>query len=112
MLPKLKRLNLKKDFKWVALGKRVNFKYATLFFRIGENSFPRIGIAVSSKIFKNPTQRNRARRLVSSCFESLYGRLPTNINIVALPKAKVIEVKSGDLLLELEQTLKNEKIIN
>ncbi|MBI2017943.1 ribonuclease P protein component [Candidatus Daviesbacteria bacterium] len=111
MLPKPKRLNLKKDFKWAAAGKRVNSKFATFFLRVGDNHQPRIGVAVSTRVFKRVVDRNRVKRVVFACFESLYNRLPSNINIVALPKAGVIDVKSGDLLLELEEVLEKEKIL-
>lgn len=106
MLPKPKRLNLKKDFKWVASGKRIYSKYATIFTRLGDNSFPKIGIAVPSKVFKSATLRNRARRLLSKGFEDVYSKLPNSINIVALPKEGILDVKSSDLLIELESVLK------
>jgi len=112
MLPKLKRLNLKKDFKWVVSGKKIDSKYAKLFIRIGDNLNPRIGIAVASSLFKKATERNRARRLISAALEPLYEKLPKSINIVALPKAIIDKVKSGDVLLDLESKLKHEKIIS
>lgn len=112
MLPKPQRLNLKKDFKWVAAGKKLETKYLKLFFKSGDNHLPRLGIALSSKVFKKATDRNRARRLVSVAFESLYQYLPKDINIVALPKVGVSNVKSSDVLLDLEKVLKYEKIIN
>lgn len=112
MLSKDKRLNLKKDFKWVASGKKMETQYLKIFTRTGDNQSPRVGIANSSKVFKNATDRNRARRIVSAALESLYERLPNNINIVVLPKQGVIEVKSGLVLLDLEETLKNDKIID
>ncbi|MBI2020431.1 ribonuclease P protein component [Candidatus Daviesbacteria bacterium] len=112
MLPKPQRLNLKKDFKWVSAGKRIDTKYMKLFIKMGDNLSARVGIAVSAQIFKKATQRNRARRITSTVFESLYAKLPSNINIVALPKDRVLEVKSGDILLDLEDTLKHEKIVD
>ncbi len=102
MLAKVNRLNLSNDFKWVASGFRIQTKFTTLFLKLGDNLHPRVGIAVSGKVFKNATQRNRARRLVSSAFESLYKSLPENINIVALPKSGVIKVKSAEVLLDLK----------
>lgn len=111
MLPRSKRLNLKKDFKWVSAGKKVESKFVRLFIKTGGNPRPRIGIAVSGKVFNKAVSRNRAKRLVSAGFESLYNNLPENINIVALPKAGVINVKSDDVLSDLEFILKNEKII-
>ncbi len=111
MLPKPQRLNLKKDFKWVAAGKKLETKYLKLFIKMGNNEFPKVGVAVSSKVFKKATDRNKAKRVVSAAFGSLYSSLPSAINIVALPKAGVIEVKLGDVLLDLEAILQSEKII-
>ena len=79
---------------------------------MGENSSPRIGIALSSKTFKKAADRNRAKRLVSQAFQSTIYQLPSTINIVALPKRGVTSVKSGDVLLDLEEKLKDEKIIS
>lgn len=112
MLPLNKRLNLKKDFKWVASGKKIESKFLKLFFKTGEIQNPRIGIAVSAKVFKKATDRNRARRLASQAFQTTYYLLPPTINIVALPKAGIVSVKSADVLLDLEALLKNEKLIN
>lgn len=123
MLPKNQRLNLKTDFKWVSSGKKIDTKYAKLFIKMGDpstgstsslqaSSGPRIGIAVSGKSFKKSTQRNRAKRLVSAAFESLYSILPPSVNIVALPKAGILDVKSDDLLKDLESKLKDEKLIS
>ena len=72
---------------------------------------PRIGIAVSGKSFKKATDRNRARRLASQAFESVYNQLPKRVNIIALPKYGVLSVKSGDILLDLEEGLKREGIL-
>ncbi len=112
MLPKPQRLNLKKDFKWVASGKKLETKYLKIFVKLGDNELPRAGIAVSSKVFKKAVERNRARRLTSAVFEALYSGFPPRINILALPKAGALNVKSGDLLLDVEAVLRNEKIIS
>ncbi len=119
MLKKSQRLNLKKDFKWVASGKKLETtrpssggKYLKLFIRFGENEKPKVGIALSGKNFKKAVERNKAKRIVSQAFQSIYLTLPNNINIVALPKTSVLSVKSGDVLSDLEATLKNEKIIS
>lgn len=111
MLPKSKRLNLEKDFKWVASGKKIDSKLLKLFFKVGENQSPRIGIAVSAKTFKKAVDRNRARRLASQAFQTIYYKLPTAINIVALPKAGIVSVKSSDVLKDLEEVLKRENVI-
>lgn len=112
MLPKSHRLNLKTDFKWVAKGKRIDTKFARLFIKIGDNTAPRVGMAVSAKVFINATQRNRAKRLLSQALQSTINYLPSTINIVALPKQGILEVKSADVLKDLEEWLRNAKIIN
>ena len=112
MLPKYQRLNLKKDFKWAASGKKIDSKFLKLFIKVGENQTAKIGIATSSKTFTKASQRNRARRLTSAAFEPLFSKLPQSINIVALPKAGILSVKSGNVLLDLEEKLKDEKIIS
>lgn len=111
MLSKDKRLNLKTDFKWVAAGKSLDTKFLKLFIRLGDNSLPRVGIATSSKNFKKAHERNRARRVVSACFETIYSQLPERINIIALPKSNVLEVKSGDVLMDLEAGLKKLQVL-
>ncbi len=110
MLPKYQRLNLKKDFKWVASGRKLETQNLKLFVKLGENINPRIGIAVSSKNFKKAHERNRAKRLVYQAFQSIIRLLPPAINIIALPKTSVIGVKSSDLGKELESIY--EKIID
>ena len=111
MLPKFKRLNLKKDFNWIANGKLVDTTFAKLYYRFGTNDLPRIGITAPSGVFKKAHSRNRARRLISSLFEVIYTRLPTRLNILAIPKPHLIEVKSDDLLLSLEDKLKEVGLI-
>ncbi len=95
----------------MAAGKKLDTKYLKLFVSQGGNLKPKVGIANSSKIFKKAVERNRARRLISAAFEALYSNLPSNINILALPKAGVVRVKSADIVLDLEEGLKKEKII-
>lgn len=111
MLSKDRRLNLAKDFQWVAAGQSFQTKYLKISIKSGDSKIARVGIAVSAKFFKNAVERNRARRITSAAFEILYPILPVGINIVALPKAGVLGVKSGEVLADLEQGLKREKII-
>lgn len=112
MLSKQKRLNLKKDFKWMVAGKQINTQFARIYIKIGDNEFPKIGIATSSKNFKKATERSRAKRTISAALEVLYENLPQNINIMALPKVSILGVKSGDVALDLEEVLQNEKVIS
>lgn len=105
MLSREKRLNLKKDFKWVVSGKKLETAYLKIFVKFAEGMGPRIGIATSGKVFKKATKRNLARRLTSWAFEQLYFDLPQNANILALPKAGIVNVKSNDVLSDLIEGL-------
>lgn len=106
MLPKRYRLNLNHRFKWVASGNRIETPVAVLFVNFGDNSAPLVGISVSAKVLKRATQRNRARRLLSAAFEQLFPILKTGINIVALPKSRIIEVKSTEITRFIAEAFK------
>lgn len=102
MLPKEKRLNLNKDFRWVASGKKIENNLVKLFLKVSPPSAvefqqPKIGISLSKNVFKRAVDRNRARRLVSKALENLYNELPKSINIVAMPKADILQVSSEEL---------------
>lgn len=118
MLSKEKRLNLKKDFTWVASGRKTGNYLVKIYFRSGENPSeasgqvqPRVGIALSKSVFKKAVDRNRARRLVSKGFEFLYNQLPQGINIVAIPRSGVLNLNSEEFTKFLEILLKKEKIL-
>lgn len=112
MLPKSKRLNLKKDFKWVVAGQKIGNDLLQLYIRQGDNIQPKVGIALNKSNFKKATERNRARRLVSTGFESLYKLLPGNINIVAMPRPGVLELTSSEVADTLKELLKKAKLID
>lgn len=112
MLPRSKRLNLTTNFKWVSQGKKIDTPLVKLFLRAGNNDTARVGIAVSTRFFKKASLRNRVKRRMSAVLEKLYPQLPANINMVVLPKDRVVEVKSVDILLDLKRALQNEKIIH
>ncbi|OGE24885.1 hypothetical protein A3C26_02695 [Candidatus Daviesbacteria bacterium RIFCSPHIGHO2_02_FULL_39_12] len=111
MLSKDKRLNLRTDFKWAATGKKIETKFTKLFLKNGRNTEAKVGITLSGRNFKKASEKNRARRLVSKGFEDLYAKLPKDINIIALPKHAVLEVKSADVFLDLEEGLKKGRIL-
>lgn len=101
MLPKTKRLNLNKDFRWVASGKKIETNFVKLFLKQSPDGLPKIGISLSKNVFKKAVDRNRARRLVSKAFENVYNELPSGINIVAMPKTGILTVSSDELTKSL-----------
>lgn len=106
MLPRQKRLNLKKDFSWVAAGQKVETSLLKVFFRFSQNPDPKVGIAVSSKTFKKAVERNRARRLISKGWENLYNSLPRGVNLITLPKSGVINLNAQEITAHLESLIK------
>lgn len=112
MLPKFKRLNLKKDFDWVkSQSKVLDSRFLKLLVREGENTIPKIGVAVSSKVFKKAHDRNFVKRRTFATFGNLYSLLPSNINIIALPKRIAFGVKSFELDEDVMSVLKKVKIL-
>ncbi len=110
MLPKNKRLNLNKDFRWVASGKKIENNLVKLFLKVSppsdvEFQQPKIGISLSKNTFKKAVDRNRARRLVSKALENLYNELPSGLNIVAMPKEGVLKVSSDELTKSIHEIL-------
>lgn len=111
MLSKDKRLNLKRDFQWVASGEKISSDYIKLFYRLTDTDQAMVGIAVSSSIFKKAVHRNRARRLVSKAFEVLYPSLLKQIKIIALPKEDILKLKSEEFLEFLKPLLKKNNLL-
>lgn len=110
MLPKEKRLNLKKDFKWVSSGTKIENNLVKVFYKSNSNECPKIGISLSKKTFKKAVERNRARRLVSKALENMYNKLPGGINIVVLPKEGVLKMSSEELIKSINEILINKSI--
>lgn len=112
MLAKDKRLNLNKEFKWVAGGQRVENDLVKLFFRFGAGDDPKVGIATSKANFKEAAERNRARRLTSIGFEKLYPNLCLKVKIIALPKRMILQVSSEEVTKSLEELLRKKGLLN
>jgi ribonuclease P protein component len=105
MLQKSKRLNLKVSFNWVRDGQKTENDLFRIFSRFGENTEAKVGIALKKETFKLAVDRNRARRLTSKAFENIYNSLPSNLNIVVMPKAGVLKVSSDELTRYLKKEL-------
>lgn len=105
MLLKSQRLNLKKNFKRMATGKRLETTSFKIFSKTGENSQALIGIGLSSKNFRKANKRNRAKRLTSTAIQLLYPTLPTSLNLVIMPKSLVLDKSPESLVKELKDVL-------
>lgn len=83
-------------------GQKLASKFGNLYIKYGENSQPKIGIALTTKIFKAAHKRNHVKRVVATAFEKLLPQLANNINILVVPNRRVLEVKSEELKKEYE----------
>lgn len=105
MLPKSSRLNLKLQFKWVASGKRIETSGFKLFVKSGDNTKPLVGVALSSKVLKSSTERNKAKRLAFRAAAHIYESLPKNVNLVIMPKGRLVEMTDEEIAGELRNVL-------
>lgn len=108
MLAKHQRLNLRKNFQWVASGTKKTFSAGKIFYREGKNEEPLIGVAVSSKVFRSAPERNQAKRVVFSAVQLFYKEIPLSLNIVVLPNNSVLTMNADDLKKELYQVIPHE----
>lgn len=111
MLAREKRLNLSKDFRWVASGKKSGNTFLKLFYRYGDNQRAKVGISLSKSNFKKAVERNKVRRLVSGVFENLYILLPDNLNLVVIPTSNINTLSLDQIEQEVRQILIKEGII-
>lgn len=102
MLSKNKRLNLRKNYRWVYGGYKLETDSLRLMFRLGENINPKVGVAVSTKLFHSSTQRNSVKRLVYFAIDQVYDKLKKNINLIVTPK--IVDLDKDKLLDELNKT--------
>lgn len=101
MLPKEKRLNISKSFKFVSTGTSSSTASFKLFYRVSGYGTPLVGIAMSKRQFRKANQRNKAKRLSSLAIENLYGKLRMGLNLVIMPKESIFKKDQEGLVKEL-----------
>ncbi|EKD90872.1 MAG: hypothetical protein ACD_30C00074G0007 [uncultured bacterium] len=101
MLPKAKRLNLSKDFKFVASGVKINTHNFKVMYKFKGEEEPLVGVAISKQNFKKAVDRNRAKRLCFEVLKKIYPSLKRGLNLVIMPRAQILQGSTDDLSLEL-----------
>ena len=109
MLSKPQRLNLKTSFRWVASGKAFTSKSFKLFYRLGENETPLIGVSIASAHFKKSTDRNQAKRIMFNLAKKVYDQLHKNLNLVIMPRSEVLDLPSEVLDQEFKNAISSLK---
>lgn len=110
MLSKENRLNLKTHFRWTAQGKSFSSKNFKLFYRLGENDKPRVGVSIVSAQFKKATLRNQAKRILFEVARFNLDKLHKNLNLVIMPRPQVLEIDPSLLDIEFKNALSSLKI--
>lgn len=113
MLPKLHRLNEKKDFQIVLKkGKMLQGQYFGLSF-LPSQTETKIGIIVSNKISKSAVERNRIRRIVRSTALDFINKNKTGFKLVFLAKKPSENADSEKIKQDIENLFeKHAKISN
>lgn len=110
MLQKSQRLNLKTNFRWVASGKSLTSTNFKLFYRLGENENPLVGVSIVSAQFKKANIRNKAKRIMFELARESYSQLHKNLNLVIMPKAQVLDLPPEILSQEFKNAISSLKI--
>lgn len=110
MLAKNQRLNLKTNFRWVASGYSLSSRNFKLFYRLGENNHPLVGVSIVSAQFKKANLRNQAKRICFKLAGELYGQLHKNLNLVIMPRAQVLDLPLEQLSREFQNAISSLKI--
>ncbi len=103
MLPKSKRLNLSRDFKFVAAGVKIATANFKVMYRFSGEERALVGVALSKQNFKKAVERNRAKRIGFEVLGKIYPSLKDGLNLVIMPKAQIFSSNTEDLTEELKK---------
>lgn len=107
MLDKSHKLNLKDNFRWVASGKSKTSLHFKIFYRLGQNTEPKVGVSIVTAQFKEAVLRNRAKRLMFRVARDSLSLLPKDVNLVIMPRAQILETEFEVLLKEFKNAVSN-----
>ena len=105
MLSKENRLNLKTSFRWVAQGKSFTSQNFKLYYRLGENNHPLVGVSIVSAQFKKSNLRNQAKRIMFDLSVNNWDQLHKNLNLVIMPRNQVLDLPLDVLDTEFKNAL-------
>ena len=116
-LPKPNRLRNRQDYRTVyAQGIRRYSPHLTLIALADRNSQSHLpatfGISISKKVSKKAVVRNRIKRQLKGVIRTYLKEIEPGWKVVIVVKPKAIECKYEHFLRELEELLKQTKIIN
>ena len=94
-----KPLEFKRVFRKPLVSSDACFK---VFARLGEQSEPRLGMAVSTQIDKKAVGRNRIKRVIRESFRRYFSDRDTPMDIVVLPRLEAATLSNQVLSRSLQ----------
>lgn len=70
----------------------------------------KVGMVASKRTFPHAVGRNRARRLLRTAYRVSRGNLEPGVRMVLIGRARILGVKSGDVLREFQRLCKKARI--
>lgn len=108
---KIDVLRNKKDFSALYnKGKSVRERSLILIYRRNGLSYCRRAFLASKKV-GNSVKRNRARRLLRESYRILEKDIIQGYDVLFIAKKNIVDLKSGDVYLSMENALKRGKLL-
>lgn len=99
--PRTARLTQSQDFKAVFAGaNRLADRYFTVLYRPSATTNARLGLAISKRVAKKATDRNRLKRLIRESFRQVQLTLPA-VDIVVMARPIACNTENATLLASL-----------
>ena len=80
-----------------------------MFYRLGENEDPLVGVSIVSASFKKANLRNKAKRIMFDLARETYSQLHKNLNLVIMPRPQVLELPIKELQTEFQNAISSLK---
>jgi ribonuclease P protein component len=106
------RLRSSQDIKRVRnTGKSIANPNLVIVYSPNNLDYSRIGVSTSRRV-GGAVQRNRARRVVRESISPLLGKINQSVDMVILCRKPILDLKTQDVKIALEQTLTRGKLLN
>lgn len=92
-------------------GKSYVCPYFVVYFNPTRKKYSRLGITVSKKI-GNAVKRNRAKRLITAAFGTVYPQINSSYDFVIVARTRILDVKSTVVSSNLSKILLSVGVID
>lgn len=85
-------------------GELLKTKYYNIYYKVGDNDFPKFGLAVSKKL-GNAVVRNKIKRQLRMLIDENKNKFSIKQNYIIIVKKSINEAKFADMRADLAQAL-------